>query len=145
MLTPRRKKGGNVSQVTDVIMIVDPADDPNVEDISFWLAGDEPRSDDRTTARIGALMPLTGALGAELWGGDKDIGFSLWGAVTNNLDWELFFERVETTAWADRERVQLLLKEDGDSYFRLYMFKGKRFANFAPVEEGPPEPRPQTT
>jgi hypothetical protein len=62
--------------------------------------------------------------------------------VTNNLDWELFFERVETTAWVDRERLQLLLKEDGDSYFRLYMFKGPRLASFAPPEEGSLEPRP---
>ena len=34
------------------------------------------------------------------------------------------------------------MKEDGDSYFRLCMFKGGRLANFAPPEPANWEPRP---
>ena len=131
-----------MSQVTDVILIVEPGDDDNVADISFWMASNEPRSDDRASASVGPLMPLTGPVGEQLWGGYKSLGFSLWGAVTNYLDWEKFLARVEETPWKWRERVQLLMKEDDDSYFRLYMFEGGRLANFAPPEPGNWEPRP---
>ena len=123
-----------MSRVTDVILIVDPADDAHVEDISFWLASDEPRTDDRTTARVGALLPLTGAMGEELWGGHKAFGFSLWGAVTNHLDRDRCLERVETTQWGDAERVQLLVKDDGDTFFRLYMFSAGKLSNFSPPD-----------
>lgn len=87
-------------------------------------------------SRVGSLMPLTGALGEELWGGYKALNFSAWGGVTSNMHWDRFLERVRSTPWADPQRVQLLLKEDGDTYFRLYMFQGGQLTNVVPPPPG---------
>jgi hypothetical protein len=54
------------------------------------------------------------------------------GAVTANMHWQRFLDRIASTRWADPERVQLLIKDDGDSYFRLYMFRDGVLRNVAP-------------
>jgi len=86
-------------------------------------------------------MPLKCALGEELWGGHKSLIFSAWGGVTNNMDWDRFLGRVASANWTDPEHVQLLLKDDGDAYFGLYMFVGGELRNVAPA---PDDGRPRT-
>ena len=125
-----------MSRVAQVILVVDPDDDGHVEDIAFWMAADGPRADDRTSSRVGALMPLTGAVGEDLWGGFKSITVSVWGAVTNHLDWDGFLERTASMPWAAPDRVQLLMKSESDPYFRIYMFWDGRLVNIAPPPNG---------
>jgi hypothetical protein len=35
------------------------------------------------------------------------------------MHWDRFLNRVRTTTWAEPERVQLLMKDDGDTYFPM--------------------------
>jgi hypothetical protein len=89
----------------------------------------------RGPVRVGNLTPLTGALGEELWGGYKSLNFSAWGGDTKNMVWDRFLGRVASASWADPEHVQLLLKDDGDSHFRRYMFVGGELRNVAPAPD----------
>ena len=141
-----------MGRVADIILIALPDDDPVVEELAFWMGTDEafdpgneqyvsgvPASSvlevgaPRGPIRVGNLMPLTGALGEELWGGYKALNFSGWGGVTNNMDWDRFLGRVASANWVNPEHVQLLLKDDGDTYFRLYMFLDGELRNVAPA------------
>jgi hypothetical protein len=143
-----------MGRVADIILIAAQGDDPVVEELAFWMGAEEafdpgeeqyvsgvPASSlleagaPRGPVRVGNLMPLTGALGEELWGGYKSLNFSAWGGVTNNMDWDRFLGRVASASWADPGRLQLLLKDDGDTYFRLYMFLGGELRNAAPAPE----------
>jgi hypothetical protein len=132
-----------VGRVADIVLIASQEGDPVVEDLAFWMGTEEacdpgkeqyvsgvPASSvlevgaPRGLIRVGNLMPLTSALGEELWGGYKSLKFSAWGGVTNNMDWDRFLGRVASASWANPEHVQLLLKDDGDRHFRLYIVPG---------------------
>jgi hypothetical protein len=124
-----------VSRVADIILIVGPGDDHNVERLSFWMASDEALDDDAAEGRVGSLLSLTAGGSEQRWGGFKAPTFSAWGAVANHLHWGRFLERVAATPWDDRARVQLLMKDDGDTCFRLYLFQVDELSNVAPVPE----------
>jgi len=62
--------------------------------------------------------------------------FSAWGGVTANMHWGRFLEKMKALPWRDRERVQLLVGDDEDTYFRLYMFREGELRDFWPR---PPE------
>jgi hypothetical protein len=57
--------GHRVSEVTDVILTVEPADDGHVADSSF-SSEQRARSGERETASTGPLMPLTGPVAERL-------------------------------------------------------------------------------
>lgn len=129
-----------MSRVANVLLVVDPVDDHNVSDLSFWMASDaDARADERTSSSVGPLMPLTGAPGEDLWGGHRALGFSAWGAVTNYLHWDRFLEQVAVTAWRSPGRFQLLVQSEADPYFRCYMFRNGMLTNVLPPPEGDQE------
>ena len=70
-----------MSEVTDVILTVEPADDGHVADSSFFKRATSPLG--RTGNRFDwpAHAPHR-ADGREAVGGYKSLGFSAWGAVT---------------------------------------------------------------
>lgn len=129
-----------MSRVANVLLLVDPVDDHNVSEISFWMVSDaSARGDDQTSSSVGPLLPLTGALGEDLWGGHKALVFSAWGAVTNHLHWDHLLGQVAETAWHSPERLQLLMKSESDRYFRCYMFRHGTLTNVVPPPEGEQE------
>lgn len=139
------------------------ADEVNARELAFWMSGPDAVDDraaqavrnvaagyppeDRSEVQVpreqvGSLLPLNGPVGEELWGGFKQASTSIWGSVSSNLDWDRFLDRVKETPWSDPGRVQLLMMEDGDSYFRMYMFSGDDLVNVvpAPPDEGHARP-----
>lgn len=131
-----------MSRAVDVILITGPADDGNVEELSFWMAtadaADLGRDDTEQgtgppgDGQVGSLLPLNGPVGEDLWGGHKRVIGGVWGAATANLHWSRFLDRVRDAPWEDPDQVQLLLRDDGDSYFRVYMFVDGELQNVAP-------------
>ncbi len=81
---------------------------------------------------VGHPLPLGGAVGEELWGGSEALSVSVWGEVTNHMHWGRFLERVASAGWQDPERLQLLVKDDGDPYFRMYMVRDGSLRNVVP-------------
>lgn len=47
-----------------------------------------------------------------------------------------------SAGWCDPERLQLLMKDDGDTYFRMYMFHDSSLRNVIPepAEDGHDHP-----
>lgn len=130
-----------MSRATEIIMAVDAADARHVEDLSFWLARRAPRTDDRTTEPAGHLLPLTGAAAAD-WGGNLRPASTIWTGVTNHLDLPVFLDRIERTLWESTDRVQLLARDDGDPWFRIYMIRDDQLRQYAPTPASDETDRP---
>jgi hypothetical protein len=147
-----------MSRDVEIIFLVNFTDDPKVEELTFWLGTPEAvdpdamkilqdivdhssaESDENAAVtvpldRVGNLMPLNGAVGEELWGGSKATSVSVWGGVTSNMHWGRFLDRVKAIPWTDPERMQILMKDDGDTYFRMYMFRQGKLINVVPAPE----------
>jgi len=62
--------------------------------------------------------------------------------VTTNLDWGRLIDRVAATTWVRSDRVQLLMRDDGDTYFRLYMLRDGALRNVVPPPEDEGYDRP---
>ena len=122
-----------MSRTTEILLHVGPTDDHHLEDLSFWLRDQAPRSDDRVEGSAGHLLPLTGQLGMEAWGGDKAPVATLWAGVANYLDFDALVDRVGRVLWDEPDRVQLLLRDDGDPWFRLYMIRDGRIRRHGPA------------
>lgn len=120
-----------MSRIADIIFIASTSDERHVESLAFWMStadaidpsSDRPSASGREGSALsegqlagparqaGALLPLSGALGHELWGGHKNLASTVWGAITTDLSWDAFLEQVRSTDWACPEEVQLLMKE----------------------------------
>ena len=55
--------------------------------------------------------------------------------ASHRVTTKLILRRVASANRANPERIQLLLKDDGDTYFRLYMFVGGELRNVAPAPD----------
>lgn len=139
-----------MSRVVDIILITSELDQANVEALSFWM-GDADALDLGTEdemygelqvgggpAYVGRLVRLNGRSRHRLGKCRIDLPGCLRGAVTSHLHWDRFLERVRTTDWEMPERVQLLMKDEGDTYFRMYMLFDGELRNVvpAPADEG---------
>lgn len=113
-----------MSRVTEILLHVGRTDERHVEDLSFWLRDFAPRSDDRVTGSPGHLLPLTGELGGESWGGHKAATAIIWAGVANYLDLNAFVDHVAKVPWNEPDNVQLLLRDEDDPWFRVFMIRG---------------------
>ena len=69
------------------------------------------------------------------WGGWKYPECRLAGGALNHADLAAVVERVRSLNWAYPTNVQLLLKDQEETYFRLWMFRDGVFGQFAPPPE----------
>lgn len=104
-------------------------------DLSAWLADGAPRSDDRTGDRAGHLLPMADSVAADAWGGHKAPAEGLWGGVANHLDLAAFTAHVAAMAWIEPRNLQILLKDEADPWFRLYMLRGGQLSQHAPTPD----------
>src|SRR5258707_13306820 len=124
-----------MSRTTQIILLVDKADDRNVEQLALWIASDEAtdlggrelleadserggpaRSDLPPVEPPGQLTPLY-LDGTDYHDGPTAGTVAVWGAITKNLDRRRFLAKVRHTAWFAPDRLQLLYKDEGDIYF----------------------------
>jgi len=103
-----------------------------LEDLSFWIRDRAPRTDDRTEASAGHLLPLAGELGREAWGGFKVPAVTLWAGITNHVNIDALVDRVGRVLWEEPDSVQLV-RDDGDPWFRLYMIRDEQIHQYSPA------------
>jgi hypothetical protein len=122
-----------MSRIAEILLHVDPVDEPVAEELSFWIRNEAPRSDNRTEASAGYLLPLAGEVGQEAWGGSKLPALTLWAGVTNHVRLDALVDRVGTVRWEEPESVQLLVRDESDPWFRLYMIRDTQIREYTPV------------
>lgn len=122
-----------MSRATTIIIHADPQDAPTVADLSAWLGDSAPRTDSRTTDRAGHLVPMYDSLAADAWGGYKAPDQGLWGGVANHLDPHGFADYAASLNWKEPRHLQILLKDEGDPWFRLYMLRDGQLTQHAPT------------
>lgn len=113
-----------------------------MESLSAWLEREAPRraaaSPDAygNEARgVGTLRTLTEP-GVNHWGGWKNPECEVWAGALNHADLDALLARIRATPWRYPQRVQVLLMDQEESYFRLYMLRDGAWSQYAP----PPPP-----
>ncbi|MDA8045702.1 MAG: hypothetical protein M0Z30_10775 [Actinomycetota bacterium] len=114
-----------MSSLTDWLVIASPDDEPQLIELAFWIAHEPARTDERTDAPRGGLEPLAGGIGPE-WGITKTAGSVVWGGVTNHVDTHDVLAHVAATSWQQPESLQVMVRDEGDSWFRLHMLDGRQ-------------------
>jgi hypothetical protein len=122
-----------MSRIAEILLHVDPVDESVAEELSFWIRNDAPRSDDRTEASAGYLLPLAGQVGQEAWGGSKLPALSLWAGVTNYVRLDALVDRVGTVLWEEPDTVQLMVRNESDPWFRVYMIRDGDIREYTPA------------
>ena len=139
-----------MSRTAHIILIVDKADDRNVEQLALWVASDEAtdlggrellEADSGSGAPNSSVLPPVeppGQLTPLYLDGNQDHDgptrgtVAVWGAITRNLHRRRFLAKLRSTPWLAPDRLQLLYKDEGDIYFRCYMFEDGLFSNVMP-------------
>lgn len=125
-----------MSRTTEILLHVGIEDEDLLTELSFWLQAEAPRADGRVEGPTGHLLPLTGEVGAEAWGGFKLPAATIWAGVANYLDVNAFVAEIERVPWRRSEAVQAFIRDDGDPWFRMYMIRDGVARQYAPP---PPE------
>ena len=123
-----------MSRVTQVVVVAHPVDRSHMEELAFWMT-ERNVNDDPAYGRVGNLLPLD-----EGWGGYKRQSSELCAAACNYLDAPGFLAHVAKINWDERAVVQILVQEEEDEYFRLYMLRGDGLREFTPPPEAGPPP-----
>lgn len=122
-----------MSRTTEILLHVAERDEGHAEDLSFWVRDEAPRTDNRVEGSAGYLLPLAGELGIEAWGGDKAPAVNVWAGVLNYVDLDAVCNRVEHMLWEEPQCLQLLMRDDGDPWFRFFMIRDGALRQYAPV------------
>jgi hypothetical protein len=126
-----------MSWVANLMLQADLRDESVVNAVSAWLENDAPRRpggdvDGNQLRGVGSLALLTGPGSGLHWGGWKYPECSLWGGVLNYADVPALLAYVTGAPWRYPGRVQILLMDQGESYFRLYMYRDGDWRQYAP-------------
>lgn len=107
-----------MSLVSNVVLAVPFDDQENAEQFSAWLQEQE----------WGALASTSGA-----WGGYKGPECLLYAGTLNYGDLEAVVEKFGSVSWRQPKAAQLLLMDQGEAYFRLWMIRDGAVRQYAPT------------
>ncbi|MEY9993006.1 hypothetical protein ABIE67_005038 [Streptomyces sp. V4I8] len=102
-----------MSWVANVMISADGADQPHVEALSDWLRDEAP------------LRGQPDHSGVEC---------RVWAGALNHCDLDALRQRVAESPWREPNIVQLLVMDQEESFFRLWMIRGGELRQFAPLE-----------
>lgn len=121
-----------MSHVANVMISVEPDDRSAVEALSRWLQTSAPRRGlgPDAVGWVGSLNETTG--GDTLWGGGKYPECDVYAGALNHADLSGLIAQVERIPWRQPEFVQLLVMDQEQSYFRVWMFHGAALRQIAP-------------
>lgn len=122
-----------MSWVANVMMSVDVADSASVEMLSEWLRKDAPRRAQPQAHGVGFLKLLT-TPGTNEWGGWKHPECEVWAGALNHADLDALKQRVFETAWREPNLVQLLVMDQQEGFFRMWMIRDNELRQFAPLQ-----------
>jgi hypothetical protein len=72
---------------------------------------------------------------AGLWGGHKAGNVDVWGGVLNIPDGQPIRSHVAQMPWLEPGCVQLLMRDESDAYFHLWMIQEQQMIRFTPEED----------
>jgi len=114
-----------VSWVATVLLSVDLSEDPAlVEGFSHWLRLEAPRRKPAGTLGVGYLEQLDAL--EQGWAGWKYPEVRLWGGALNDADLPAVVNRFAATPWRHPDSVQLLITDQEQAAFRLWMIRDGR-------------------
>ncbi|MFI7340811.1 squamosa promoter-binding protein 15 [Streptomyces sp. NPDC050085] len=122
-----------MSWVANVMISADVADSASVEALSEWLRTDAPRRAHSESHGVGFLKLLTSPK-THGWGGWKNPECEVWAGALNHADLEALKQRVFEMPWREPNLVQLLVMDQEEEFFRMWMIRGGRLRQFAPLE-----------
>ncbi|MFJ8884207.1 squamosa promoter-binding protein 15 [Streptomyces sp. NPDC102402] len=122
-----------MSWVANVMISVDMADGANVEGLSEWLRTEAPR-DVRPESRGVGFLNLMTAPRTNQWGGWKQPECEVWAGVLNHADLDALRRRVFEAPWREPHLVQLMVMDQEEGFFRLWMLRGGELRQFAPLQ-----------
>ncbi|MPY31150.1 squamosa promoter-binding protein 15 [Streptomyces adustus] len=122
-----------MSWVANVMISVDMADNASVKTLSEWLRTEAPRRTQPEARGVGFLNLLT-STETNQWGGWKNPECAVWAGVLNHADLDALKQRVFETPWREPNMVQLLVMDQEESFFRIWMIRGNELRQFAPLQ-----------
>lgn len=127
-----------MSRVADVLLSVEIEDTSLAGAFSEWLRTEAPRQEPSDARGVGFLKPLNE--NPEIWGGWKYPESYLWGGAMNHASIADIVKRFAQTPWSRPETAQLLIRDQEQGAFRLWMIRDGRAQQFVPLPDlGPDE------
>jgi len=123
-----------MSWVANVMLVVDREDRELLPILNQWLEHDAPWNGPSVppgATGVGFLIDQTRAEPGS-WGGFKRPECDVWAGTLNHADLAAVVAKVESVPWSHPGGVQLLLMDQEESYFRLWMLRDGHIQQFAP-------------
>lgn len=114
-----------MSWVANVILTTDQMDEARGGELSLWLR-------DQAPTRHGAGRGVGGLVRTETWGGWKNPECTVFTGVLNHADIGAVVRHVESMPWAYPEFLQLLIQDQEEGFFRLWMYRAGRMVELTP-------------
>lgn len=114
-----------MSWVANVILTTDQMDEACGGELSLWLRDQAPKKD-------GAGHGVGGLVRTETWGGWKNPECTVFTGVLNHADIDAVVRHVESMPWAYPEFLQLLIQDQEEGFFRLWMYRAGRMVELTP-------------
>jgi hypothetical protein len=119
-----------------MLLVVSLWDVNKVPELSRWLEDDAPLREGETDGTgVGSLRDLTNPEDHH-WGGWKNPECNVFGAALNHADLDAVIQRVADIHWKHPEAIQLLLMDQEESYFRLWMLREGQMRQYSPPASG---------
>ena len=123
-----------MSWVTSILLSVDVTEDGTlVEEFDQWLQALAPRQGQPEVKGVGSLRALHNS--PDAWGGVKNPEALLWAGVLNKADVAAVVRRFGATGWRVPDLVQLLVQDQEQGAFRLWMIRDGEACQYAPVPD----------
>jgi hypothetical protein len=121
-----------MSWVANVMVSADASDRQNVEAFSDWLREQAPLRHQADALGVGSLRLITGPDNA--WGGGKNPECEVWAGALNHADLDALRQRFAATPWQQPNVVQLLIMDQEEAFFRLWMIRQGELRQHAPLQ-----------
>lgn len=128
-----------MSWVANMMLVAQEMDLEVVETLSDWLKSDCPWRAESVApgaTGVGFLRDITASGAPHGWGGFKSPECDIWAGALNHADLDAVVAKVASLPWGYPAAVQLLLMDQEETYFRLWMWRDGEFKQYAP----PPPP-----
>lgn len=128
-----------MSWVANMMISVALPDQGLLPALSDWLDHDAPWNGHSGRVDLQGVGTLTDQTsdGTTTWGGTKFPECVVWAGALNHADLPAILGKVESMPWEAPGAVQVLLMDQEEGYFRLWMIRNGHMTQFAPTP--PPE------
>lgn len=120
-----------MSWVSNILVSVSREDRPTVELLNAWLRTEAPRRESVPGLGVGFLNDLTSDPD-NAWGGPKQPECDVWGGALNHADLDAVVAKFAVLPWRIPAAAQLLVMDQEQSYFRLWMLRDGAPQQYAP-------------